>query len=36
MGHEGLLTSSVIVLTTLISPVTLTLEIFGLKYFGLI
>ena len=36
MGHEGLLTSSVVVLTTLISPVTLTLEIFGLKYFNLI
>lgn len=36
MGHEGVLTSSVVVLTTLISPVTLTLEIFALKVWGLI
>ena len=36
MGHEGVLTSSVVVLTTLISPVTLTLEIFALRVWGLI
>lgn len=36
MGHEGVLTSSAVVLTTLLSPVTLTLEIFALKVLNLI
>ena len=36
MGHEGVLTSSVVVMTTLLSSVTLTLWIFVMRYFGLI
>ncbi|MGN0107661.1 MAG: AEC family transporter [Hominilimicola sp.] len=36
MGHEGVLTSSVVVMTTLLSSVTLTLWIFVARYFGLI
>lgn len=36
MGHEGVLTSSVVVATTLLSSVTLTFWIFLMRYFGLI
>ncbi len=36
MGHEGILTSSVIVLTTLLSAVSLTFWLYLLKSFGLI
>lgn len=36
MGHSGVLTSSVVVTTTLISSVTLTFWIFIARYFGLI
>lgn len=36
MGHEGVLTSSVIVLTTLLSAVSLTLWLYLLRSFGLI
>lgn len=36
MGHEGVLTSSAIVLTTLLSSVSLTLWLFVLKNYGLI
>jgi hypothetical protein len=36
MGHEGVLTSSVIVLTTLLSSVSLTFWLFILKTMGLI
>lgn len=36
MGHEGVLTSSVVVVTTLMSSVTLTLWIFAARYFGYI
>ena len=36
MGHEGVLTSSVVVATTLLSSITLTFWIFALRYFGLI
>ena len=36
MGHEGVLTSSVVVMTTLLSSVTLTLWIFVARYFGYI
>jgi hypothetical protein len=36
MGHEGVLTSSTVVMTTLLSSVTLTWWIFVARYFGLI
>ncbi|MCD8181329.1 MAG: AEC family transporter [Firmicutes bacterium] len=36
MGHEGVLTSSVVVTTTLLSSVTLTAWIFLMRYFGYI
>ncbi len=36
MGHDGALTSSVVVMTTLLSSITLTFWIFIMRYFGLI
>ena len=36
MGHEGTLTSSVVVATTFLSSVTITLWLFVLRSFGLI
>ena len=36
MGHEGVLTSSVVVLTTILSAVTITLQVYLVKAFGLI
>lgn len=36
MGHEGVLTSSVIVMTTILSSFTITLQVFIVRYLGLI
>ena len=36
MGHEGVLTSSCVVLTTMLSAITITAQVFIVKYFGLI
>lgn len=36
MGHEGVLTSSTIVMTTILSSLTVTLQIFIVRYLGLV
>lgn len=36
MGHDGVLTSSCVVMTTLLSALTITMQVFFVKYFGFI